>query len=376
MLLSGVSSCAIMRIVVKLGTSTLTNGTSRLAPPLMIDLARQIAQLNAAGNQVVLVSSGAIAAGREKLGFPHLPKDIPAKQMLAAVGQPRLMAFYEQIFGLYGLTVAQVLLTRADLGNRRRYLNARNTLAALLQQKVVPIINENDTLATEEIRVGDNDNLSALAANLLDADTLILLTDQDGLFTADPRSNPDAELVRVIADEQIPASVWQAAGGTKSGLGTGGMLTKIQAADLARRSGTACVIANGKTQDVLLRLAAGEAIGTRFEPVVSAVEARKRYILSARRAPGLLTVDEGAARAMQRGGSLLAVGVTAINGKFERSDVVRVADSTGSELARGISNYASDDLARILRHRSDEIEAILGYHYGDEVIHRNDLVLL
>jgi len=374
--LSGVSSCPIMRIVVKLGTSTLTNGTSRLSPPLMIDLARQIAQLHAEGHQVALVSSGAIAAGREKLNFPHLPKDIPAKQMLAAVGQPRLMAFYEQIFGLYGLTVAQVLLTRADLSDRRRYLNARNTLAALLQQKVIPIINENDTLATEEIRVGDNDNLSALAANLLDAETLILLTDQDGLFSADPRSNPNAELVDTIADEQIPASVWQAAGGTKSGLGTGGMLTKIQAADLARRSGTACVIANGKTPDVLLRLAAGEAIGTRFETVVSAVEARKRYILSARRAPGLLTVDEGAARALQRGGSLLAVGLAAVSGKFERSDVVRVVDSDGRELARGISNYASDDLARILRHRSDEIEAILGYHYGDEVIHRNDLVLL
>lgn len=376
MSLSGVSSCAIMRIVVKLGTSTLTNGTTRLSPPLMIDLARQIAQLRAEGNQIVLVSSGAIAAGREKLNFPHLPKDIPAKQMLAAIGQPRLMAFYEQIFGLYGLTVAQVLLTRADLSDRRRYLNARNTLAALLGQKVIPIINENDTLATEEIRVGDNDNLSALAANLIDADNLILLTDQDGLFTADPRNNPNAELVRTIADEQIPAAVWQAAGGAKSDLGTGGMLTKIQAADLARRSGTACIIANGKAPDVLLRLNAGEAIGTRFEPVVSAVEARKRYILSARRAPGLLTVDEGAARAMQRGGSLLAVGVTALSGKFERSDVVRVVNSEGRELARGISNYASDDLARILSHRSDEIESILGYHYGDEVIHRNDLVLL
>ncbi|MCG2783604.1 MAG: glutamate 5-kinase [Anaerolineae bacterium] len=366
----------MMRIVVKLGTSTLTNGTTRLSPPLVIDLARQMVQLQARGHQVLLVSSGAIAAGREKLNFPQLPKDIPAKQMLAAIGQPRLMAFYEQIFGLYSLTVAQILLTRSDLSHRRRYLNARNTLVALLQQNVIPIINENDTVATEEIRVGDNDNLSALAANLIDADVLILLTDQDGLFTADPRSNPNAELVQTISGDTIPEAVWQAAGGAKSGLGTGGMLTKIQAADLARRSGTACIIANGKEPDVLLRLVNNERIGTRFEPVADAVEARKRYILSARRAPGLLSVDNGAAQALQRGSSLLAVGVAGVAGAFRRGDVVRVANAEGLELARGISNYDSRDLARILRKRSDEIEAVLGYHYGDEVIHRNDLVLL
>jgi glutamate 5-kinase len=376
MLLAGVSSWPIMRIVIKLGTSTLTNGTPRLSPPFIIDLARQIARLQADGHQVVLVSSGAMAAGREKLNFPQLPKDMPAKQMLAAIGQPRLMAFYEQIFGLYGLTVAQILLTKSDLSHRRRYLNARNTLTALLMQNVIPIINENDTVATEEIRVGDNDNLSALAANLIDADLLVLLTDQDGLFTADPRSNPEAELVQTVSGEQIPAAIWQAAGGSKSGLGTGGMLTKLQAADLARRSSTACIIANGKEPDVLLRLANGERIGTRFEPVADAVEARKRYILSARRAPGLLTVDAGAAQALQHGGSLLAVGVAAVSGTFRRSEVVRVANIEGRELARGITNYDSRDLARILRRRSDEIESILGYHYGDEVIHRNDLVLL
>lgn len=365
-----------MRIVVKLGTSTLTHGTPRLSPPLMIDLARQVARLQASGHQIILVSSGAIAAGREKLNFPQLPKEMPAKQMLAAIGQPRLMAFYEQIFGLYGLTVAQILLTRSDLSHRRRYLNARNTLTALLTQNVIPIINENDTVATEEIRVGDNDNLSALAANLIDADLLVLLTDQDGLFTADPRSNPGAELVQTVSGDSIPETVWQAAGGTRSGLGTGGMLTKLQAADLARRSGTACIIANGKEPDVLLRLANGERIGTRFEPVTDAVEARKRYILSARRAPGLLNVDDGAAQALRRGGSLLAVGLEAVTGVFRRGDVVRVTCKDGRELARGISNYDSRDLARILRRRSDEIESILGYHFGDEVIHRNDLVLL
>lgn len=325
---------------------------------------------------MVLVSSGAIAAGREKLNFPQLPKVIPAKQMLAAIGQPRLMAFYEQIFGLYGLTVAQILLTRSDLSHRRRYLNARNTLTALLQQNIIPIINENDTVATEEIRVGDNDNLSALAANLIDADTLILLTDQDGLFTADPRNNPSAQLIQTVRGEQIPKTVWEAAGGSNSDLGTGGMITKIQAADLARRSGTSCIIANGKEPDVLLRLINGECLGTHFEPVTETVESRKRYILSARRAPGLLTVDHGADQAIQRGGSLLSVGLVAISGTFRRSEVVRVADTDGRELARGIVNYDSRDLARILQRHSDEIESILGYHYGDEVIHRNDLVLV
>jgi glutamate 5-kinase len=365
-----------MRIVIKLGTSSLTNGTNHIAPPFLIDLARQVTHLQSIGHQVVLVSSGAMAAGREKLDFPRLPKEMPAKQMLAAIGQPRLMALYEQIFGLYGMVVAQVLLTRADLSHRRRYLNARNTLVALMVRNLVAIVNENDTVATEEIRVGDNDNLSALVANLIDADILILLTDQDGLFTADPRSNPQAQLVQTVSGDEIPEELWQAAGGSKSGLGTGGMVTKLQAADLARRSGTACIIASSKEPDVLIRLANGEKIGTHFPTLVNAVESRKRYILSARRAPGLLTVDEGAAQALRRGGSLLAVGLAAISGTFKRSEVVRVAGTDGRELARGITNYDSRDLARILRRRSDEIESILGYAYGDEVIHHNDLVLL
>jgi len=365
-----------MRIVIKLGTSTLTNGTMRLSAPLLIDFARQTSVLLEEGHEVTIVSSGAIAAGRERLGFPDLPKDIPAKQMLAAIGQSRLMSIYEQIFGLYGLTVAQVLLTRMDLAARRRYLNARNTLNALLEHKVIPIVNENDTLATEEIRVGDNDNLSALVANVLDADLLILLTDQSGLYTADPRLDPDAQLVREVSGHEIPEKIWRAAGGTESGLGTGGMITKLQAADLARRSGTICVIAAGSEPDVALRIVRGEMIGTRFTAVATAVEGRKRYILSGRRAPGLLTIDDGAALAIQRGGSLLPVGMTGVTGIFERGDTVRVAKADGSEVARGIVNYGSRDLARIVRRPSDEIEAILGYHFGDEVIHRNDMVLL
>jgi glutamate 5-kinase len=366
-----------MRLVIKLGTSTLTDGTPHLAPSRLVDLARQMANARANGSAVVLVSSGAIAVGRERLNFPQLPKDIPAKQMLAAVGQPRLMALYEQLFGLYGQTVAQVLLTRADLADRRRYLNSRNTFWALLAQGVIPIVNENDTVATEEIRVGDNDNLSALVANVIDADLLILLTDQAGLFTADPRHDSAAQLITEVTEPEIPEAMWRAAGGTKNGLGTGGMFTKLQAADLARRSGAHVIIAQGSEPNVIGRLLSGEKLGTHFHPTATAIESRKRYILAGGRAPvGSVRVDAGAARALQAGRSLLPVGVAEVDGAFERGDTVRVTDITGHELARGIANYGAADLARIQRRRSEEIEAVLGYHYGEEVIHRNDMVLM
>ncbi|MCL4270082.1 MAG: glutamate 5-kinase [Anaerolineales bacterium] len=365
-----------MLIVVKLGTSTLTSGTPKISPPFLVEFARQITQLQALGHQVILVSSGAMAAGREKLGYPQLPKGLPAKQMLAAIGQPRLMAIYEQIFGLYGRTVAQVLLTRADLADRRRYLNARNTLTALIEQGTLPIINENDTVATEEIRVGDNDNLSALVANVVEADMLILLTDQQGLFTADPRTTPDAKLVEEVNESEIPQAIWESAGGSGTKLGTGGMVTKLQAADLARRSGTMVVIAQGTEPNILTRLANNERIGTRFMPVISAIESRKRYILSGRLSPGQITVNDGAASALKRGGSLLPIGMTRINGDFDRGDTVRILDESGRELARGISTYSSADLARLRGRHSDEIESLLGYDYGDEVIHHNDLILL
>jgi glutamate 5-kinase len=370
-----VSRPLFSRIVVKLGTSTLTAGTERLSPPRLVELVRQIHRLHSAHQEIILVSSGAIAAGREGLHHPRLPKDIPAKQMLAAIGQPRLMALYQQLFGIYGLTAAQVLLTRSDLADRRRYLNSRNTLDALLSQRVIPIINENDTVATEEIRVGDNDNLSALVANLSEADLLILLTDQAGLYTTDPRLDPHAELVHEVVTPEIPAELWSAAGGA-GGLGTGGMLTKLEAADLARRSGTTVVIACGNDPDILLRIAAGEPVGTRFQPSGSLIESRKRYILAGGRAGGKLEVDEGAARALRRGGSLLPIGVTACSGKWERGDSVSILDPHGREIARGLANYSAADLPRILGHRSDEIEALLGFAYGDEVIHRNNMVLL
>jgi glutamate 5-kinase len=364
------------RIVIKLGTSTLTAGTTHLSPPRLVELVRQMSHLRAQGIDVIVVTSGAIAVGRECLNFPLLQKDIPAKQMLAAIGQPRLMAIYEQLFGLYGLKVAQILLTRTDLSYRRSYLNSRNTLDALLGQGIIPIVNENDSVATEEIRVGDNDNLSALVANLIEADLLLLLTDQPGLFTADPRSDPSARLITKVDSPEIPEELWLAAGGTANSLGTGGMVTKVQAADLARRSGATVIIARGGDPDVILRLVQGEDLGTCFLPVATAVESRKRYLLAANQAKGVIGVDEGAAQAIRKGGSLLPVGVLQFEGIFERGDTVRVMGPAAREIARGLVNYASADLLRIIGHRSDEIEKLLGFNYGDEVIHRNNMVLL
>jgi glutamate 5-kinase len=362
---------------VKLGTSTLTGGDKHLSAPRLVDLARQISSLREQKRQVVLVSSGAIAAGREVMGFPNLPKHLPAKQMLAAVGQPRLMAIWEQYFAIYGVRVGQVLLTRADLADRRRYLNARSTFETLLQQGVIPIVNENDTVATEEIRFGDNDNLSAQVANLIEADLLVLLTDQEGLYTADPRRDPQARLIQTVGAGPFSAELWQAAGGSVSGLGTGGMMTKLQAADLARHGGITVIIARGAEPNVLLRLAnGGEAIGTRLEPVVNKLEGRKRYILSGSRAVGEVTVDAGAARALARGGSLLPAGVLRVSGEFERGDTVRVAGPEGHGIAVGLCNYSSTDLAQVCGKHSGEIEGVLGYAYGDEAIHRNNMVFL
>jgi glutamate 5-kinase len=286
------------------------------------------------------------------------------------------MAIYEQLFGLYDLTVAQVLLTRTDLALRRSYLNSRNTLIALLERRIVPVINENDTVATEEIRVGDNDNLSAMVANLVEADLLILLTDQPGLFTADPRQDPQAQLIGEIITANIPEEVWQAAGGTGNRLGTGGMITKLQAADLARRSGARVVIARGGDPDVILRIASGESLGTRFLPVSSSIESRKRFILAGGMTSGIVKVDLGAEQALHNGRSLLPVGVVGIDGQFERGDAVRITDVSGREIGRGLTNYAAPDLTRICGRRSDEIENILGFAYGDEVIHRSNMVLL
>lgn len=364
------------RIVVKIGTSTLTGGSKKLSGPRLVDLARQLAALQHEKVEVALVSSGAIAAGREELGFPTLPKQLPAKQMLAAVGQPRLMAMYEQYFAIYGVHVAQVLLTRADLADRHGFLNARDTLEALLGQAIIPIINENDTVATDEIRFGDNDALSAQVASLVEADLLVLLTDQDGLYNADPRSNQSAQLIAEVGAGAIEADLWQAVGGTSTDLGTGGMVTKLQAADLARHSGAAVVIANGLTEDILLRVAHGEALGTHFTPSVNKLEGRKRRLLSGSRSKAEIIIDSGAVQALERGGSLLPAGVLKVNGSFERGDAVRVISEGKKAVAIGLSNYAAEDLMKLCRHQSAEIEPLLGYTFGDEVIHRDHMALL
>ncbi len=367
-----------MRLVVKLGTSVLTAGTDRLNRPYMVGLARQVAALREQGVQVALVSSGAIAAGRERLGatlHQRSRTNVPLKQVFAAVGQSRLMHLYEQLFELYGLQVAQALLTRDDLRDRRRYLNARNTLSLCIERGIVPIINENDAVVTAEIRVGDNDNLSALVAGLIGADLLLILTDIPGLYSADPRSDPDAELIAEVP--LIDERIWAMAGGVGSARGTGGMRTKIQAADLATRSGTTVVIAAGAEPDVILRIAAGERIGTRFPAAASYPDARRRWILAETVRRSRLCLDEGAVNALVRHGkSLLPAGITAVEGDFERGQTVRIFAPDGREIARGLTQYRASDIRAICGLRSSQIAETLGYDYGPEVVHRDDMVVL
>lgn len=363
------------RIVIKIGTSVLTGGTARLDQAHMVELARQCAALQGAGREVIICTSGAIAVGRERLNHPELARTLANKQMLAAVGQTRLMQMWEHFFGIYGLLVGQMLLTRADVEDRRRFLNARDALQTLLAHHIVPIINENDAVATEEIRLGDNDTLSALVAILAEADLLLLLTDQPGLFTADPRTDPAATLIPEV--RRIDETLRGAAGESVSGLGVGGMSTKLRAADLARRAGAEVIIAGGRVPNVIGRAAAGETIGTRFPPLEQPVENRKRWILAGPRPAGALVVDDGAAEALARGGkSLLPAGIAAVEGEFGRGDAVLILTTGRRELARGITRYDSGDLLRIAGCRSGEIADRLGYAYGAVVVHRNDLILL
>jgi len=363
-----------MRIVIKLGTSTLTGGSDKLNRPRMVDFVRQIADLYAQRHELLLVSSGAILAGRETLGAFAQRRDIPSKQTLAAVGQVRLMAIYQQLFELYDIKIAQALLTRADLADREHYLNARDTMLLLLNLHIVPVINENDVVAVEEVRIGDNDNLSALVSNLVDADLLIILTDQAGLYTADPRHDPNAKLIEEVVE--IDDHICSIAAGSGSSAGTGGMATKVEAAEMATRSGTEVIVASGKEPDILLRLAGGERAGTRFLPVFSHIESRKRWIL-AESPRGDIRMDQGAVEALiHRGKSLLAVGVTDVLGSFARGSTVRLLSPDGSEIARGIILYSSEELTAIRGCHSDEIAEILDNAYGPTVVHRDDMVLL
>lgn len=362
------------RIVIKLGTSVLTGETVRFDRPHMMELVRQCASLHLQGKDVIICTSGAIAAGRERLDYPSLPDTVTSKQMLAAVGQSRLMWMWESFFEIYGIHVGQMLLTRTDLESRSRFLHARDTLLTLLEHRIIPVVNENDAVATEEIKVGDNDNLSALVTILADADLLLLLTDQPGLFTADPRSAPDAELISEV--EAIDTTVREMAHGSVTGLGVGGMTTKLQAADIARRAGADVIIASGRAPEVITRTASGENPGTRFTALQNPLESRKRWILANPRPAGRLVVDPGAARALSsNGGSLLPAGIVAVQGRFERGDSVSITEPEGRELGRGIARYGSGDLNRILGCQSCEIEARLGYDYGPVAVHRDDLIL-
>jgi glutamate 5-kinase len=362
-------------IVVKVGSSLVTNEGQGLDHEAVARWAAEIAALAAAQRSVVLVSSGAIAEGIKRLGWSSRPKAIHELQAAAAVGQMGLVEAYERAFAKHGLRTAQVLLTHEDLADRRRYLNARSTLRTLIALGAIPVINENDTVTTEEIRVGDNDTLGALVTNLIEADVLVLLTDQVGLFTADPRKDPDATLVRT-ARAGDPA-LERMAGGAGSALGRGGMLTKILAAKRAARSGAGTVIASGREPDVLTRLAAGEAIGTHLAAATPTLAARKQWLADHVQLAGRLRLDAGAVRALTKEGkSLLPIGVVAVDGGFQRGEVVGCFGPDGVEVARGLVNYDAAETSRIMRRPSADIEAVLGYVDEPELIHRDNLVLL
>jgi glutamate 5-kinase len=366
------------RLVVKFGTNLLTGGSGRLDVDIMSGLTAQVAQLHRAGHEIIIVSSGAVAAGRQKLGLAREIKGIPFKQVLASVGQSQLMNIYDQLFTKHNIVIAQALLTKSDLIDRSGYLNARNTLLALLDLGVICIVNENDVVATEELGefiFGDNDNLSAMVANLVDADLLVILTDIDGLYTADPRRCPDAKLIPKV--EKIDTEIERLAGNAGSSYGVGGMVTKIEAAKLATTSGITVVIANGAKPDILKQIVNGHGVGTIFPPRTSKMESRKRWMLSGLASKGKIIIDDGAVAALKtEGRSLLPAGVIRVEGNFERGDVVDIFDTNGNHIGCGISNYNSTAANRIKGAHSEDILDLLGYEYGDEIIHRNNMVLI
>ncbi|MBL8523566.1 MAG: glutamate 5-kinase [Betaproteobacteria bacterium] len=363
------------RIVIKIGSALITNQGVGVDHALIRQWVAQIAQLRASGVEIVLVSSGAIAEGMQRLGWKARPREINQLQAAAAVGQMGLVQVYESAFRDYGLSTAQILLTHDDLADRKRYLNARSTLTTLLSLGVVPVINENDTVVTDEIKFGDNDTLGALVANLIDADHLVILTDQQGLFSADPRRDPNATLI--ASARAGDASLEAMAGGAGSAIGRGGMLTKVQAAKKAALSGSHTVIAYGREPEVLVRLHQGEDIGTRLLSEISGVQSKKTWLAANLKTSGNLRLDEGATRALIAGGkSLLPVGVISVEGHFERGEVVSCLNDNGREIARGLVNYSSAEATRIARKPSTEIESELGYVAEPELIHRDNLVLL
>jgi glutamate 5-kinase len=363
------------RIVVKVGSSILASVEKGLHYEVFSHLTKEISDLKRQGYEIVLVSSGAIAAGMEKLGYKTRPQAITQKQATAAVGQTRLMNIYENYFSRFQQMVAQVLLTHDDLSHRRRFLNARNTLLTLLELGIIPIINENDTVVVDEIKFGDNDNLSALITNLIGADLLIILTDIEGLCDSDPRVNPNARCIPLVEDTDV--DMGGIVGETKSEMSVGGMISKVKAARKASRFGIPTVVARGTKEGVLHQILKGKEIGTLILPKREALSSRKHWIAFNPKPKGDVIVDDGAKKAIvQRGKSLLPSGVVKIKGSFDRGDLVTCLGPRGKEFARGLVNYSAPELEKIKGLRSDQIESTLGYKYSDEVIHRNDLVVL
>ncbi|CAH9056556.1 Glutamate 5-kinase [Pseudoalteromonas holothuriae] len=361
-------------IVIKLGTSVLTAGGIHLHKPRMVELVRQCAELKQQGHHIVLVSSGAVAAGRSQLSQP-CGDSIAQKQMLAAIGQGQLIHLWQTLFALYDIPVAQMLLTRADVEHRERYLTARDTLTQLLKHQVVPIINENDAVATSEIKVGDNDNLSAMVAILANANKLILLTDQAGLFTADPRIDPDAQLIAQV--NKIDDALRALAGDSGTSLGTGGMNTKLQAADIAQRAGIETVIAKGSETNIVVKVMEQVATSTTFIRFDAPLDGRKKWLLCAPKSTGTITIDIGACEAIaMQGASLLAKGVMAVTGRFTRGDLVTITNPDGQLLAKGLCAFSEQELGTIKGCHSSDIANCLGYKASNVIVHRDDMVLL
>jgi glutamate 5-kinase len=363
----------VRRVVLKVGSRVLTAKGRILSQAVFDRLAREVSAAKKNGYEVVIVSSGAIAAGMARLALTEKPKTMPQKQAAAAIGQSALMWNYERAFSFFGEKVAQVLLTRDDLSNRNRYLNARNTLFTLLSFGVIPVINENDTVVVEEIKFGDNDNLSALVTNLANADLLVILSDIDGLYDRDPRLHKSARLIPLVS--QVTAELQKKASGTLSSISIGGMVTKLQAARKAALFGVPTILANGMEEGILERILRGEEVGTLFASEGNKMTSRKHWIAFTLEPMGKIIVDEGAKKAiLQKGKSLLPSGVIATEGKFSLGDAVILADTHGQEFAKGLTNYGSTEINKIKGLKTTEVENKLGYKYSDEIIHRDDLV--
>ena len=365
----------IKKIVVKVGTSILTEDDNQLSVSMIDNLAEQVSSALKDNKKVVMVTSGAIGAGMGLLGIKRRPGSLPEQQATAAIGQSRLMRLYDESFKKRGRLTAQILLTREDLKDRARYLNARNTLMTLLDHGVVPIVNENDTVAVDEIKFGDNDRLSSLVANLIGADLLIILSDIDGLYTRNPATGSRTDLVSLV--KKITPEIEKMADGTARHVSVGGMATKIEAAKIATHAGISLVIANGREKDIILRIIRGEDIGTLFLSNPDKLDAKKHWIAYTSKSKGKVIVDNGAKEALiHRGKSLLSSGIVSLEGDFEPGDMVLIEEKSGREFARGLANYSSSELRKIKGAKTRQIEEILGYKYYDEVVHRDNLVIL